>query len=348
MLVRQEPPAELRPLYYNIALAITLGLSFLNVLALGMLIVSPTSSGNAFYMSLMSLLSIMMWVGLFAVKREHAGKTTLLVGLPLLASTVVGLLVDGSALIAIVSYCIPLIVASMFLSARHVWAVLGLCLVLSAEIIILDVRGFDSPIVPGSPLYVCGVATVLLTMVLTTVFSVKGREALREAQLAAERQARELEVTQQALYERQQELEAAQQQLNKHNKALQYKLMTVGELGLGVVPFAPGVLIVPVFEQVLLDMAHTVRARLLAACTFQDAKIVIMHLSKVDIRPAAVVVLTQTLESIAALNVEVIVAGEYEALGTLPPEIKCVASLKEALLALEAETNEIEAQAQAA
>ncbi len=311
MLVQQEPPAEMRPLYYNVALAITLGLSFLNVLALGMLIASPTSSGNAFYMSLMSLLSIMMWVGLFAVKREHAGKTTLLVGLPLLASTVVGLLVDGSALIAIV-------------------------------------RGFDSPIVPGSPLYVCGVATVLLTMILTTVFSVKGREALREAQLAAERQARELEVTQQALYERQQELEAAQQQLNKHNKALQYKLMTVGELGLGVVPFAPGVLIVPVFEQVLLDMAHTVRARLLAACTFQDAKIVIMHLSKVDIRPAAVVVLTQTLESIAALNVEVIVAGEYEALGTLPPEIKCVASLKEALLALEAETNEIEAQAQAA
>lgn len=342
MLVQQEPPAEMRPLFYNIALAITLGLSFLNVLALGMLIASPSSSGNAFYMSLMSLLAIMMWVGLFAIKREHAGITTLLIGLPLLASTVVGLLVDGSALIAIISYCIPLIIASMLLPVHQVWRVLALCLVLSAEIILLDVHGFDSPIIPGSPLYVCGVATVLLTMIFTTVFSVKGREALREAQLAAEQQTRELEATQLALYERQQELEAAQSQLNKHNKVLQYKLMTVGELGMGVVPFAPGVLIVPVFEQVMLDMAHTVRARLLAACTYQDAEMVILHLSKVDIKPAAVVVLTQTLESIVALNVRVIVAGDYSALGALPPEVTCIDSLKEALVAVELHTSQTE------
>lgn len=333
MLVKQDPPTGMQQLIYQIALAITLSTSLLSALALGLLVSFP-SGDNVFYVSLMTLLAVLMWVALLAAKQGHQAGGVMLVGLPLLASTLVGVMVADSAVVASFSYAIPLVLASMMLRPRQVVGVLLLCLALSTTLLVLAARGISGPIMPSGALYLCGGIAMLLTMSLVTLFSVRGQQTLRAAQGAAEAYARELEGTHRELRQRQRELEAAQELLAQRNKALQHKLVTVGELGVGVVPLAPGVLIVPVHGDITLDAAHNLRARLLAACTVQNAEIVVLDMALAQLRPSAARVLSRTLESIAVLGVHVVVTGPTEALEPLSPLVVRAESLAEVLVAM--------------
>lgn len=334
MIIKQQRPTDTQQLLYHVALAITISISALNVIALGLLVSTP-SSDNVFFVSLLSLLAMLMWVALLAAKQGHQAGDIMIVGLPLLASTLSGILLADSSITICFTFTIPLVLASMMWKPKHVIAVFVLCLMLGITIIFLDVYDLSSVIVPHDVWHLTDGITTLLTISLVTFFSIRWQQTLRGAQRAAEIYARDLENTQHELRQRQRELEATQNILDQHNKNLQQTLLTVGELGVGIIPLAPGVLVVPVHGDVTLDMAHSLRARLIAACMYQRAHMVVLDMPDAQLRLSAARVLAQTLESVAALEVVVVVSGITEALEPLSPHIHKAVSLADVVRSLE-------------
>jgi hypothetical protein len=334
MLPRPARDLLAQTLPYQLALAINLSATLLTVLALGMLLAAPNGD-NVFYVALMSLLSLLLWVGLLAARRNHAAQATLLVGLPVLASTLTGVLINNGAALSSFSYALPLVLGAMLLRSRQVLGLFALCALLSAGLFMLELAGHRGPIDVGARWHVGPVPATLLILALVTLSSLRGQQTLRAAQATAERRARELEETQRELHWRQWELEVVQDTLLNSNETLQHQLVTLSALGVGAVFIRPGALLVPLQGEIGIDLAHAARARILAGCTLQEARILVLDLCHATCRARAARLLVQTLEGVAALGVDVIVCGAPGALAPLPAGARYVARLREAILMLD-------------
>lgn len=203
-----------------------------------------------------------------------------------------------------------------------------------ALFLIIVMHGYVSSIVLNYQRYSATALGTLLALVLAALYGLRGQHTQRQARAAAQTYAHDLAYLEQALRRQQQEFETMQRLLTERYETLQHKLVTVGELGVGVVPLAPGTLIVPLHGDTTLDAAHAVRARLLAAYTLQEAHTLVLDVQCSTCRPAVARVLVQTLESISGLGVHVIICGSSELLRPLAPQVECLPHLHDVLARL--------------